>query len=65
MSESYTTTNAGAAAPSDELPLTLGPDGPILLQDSYLIEQMAAFNRERCLSVSRTPKGLVHMGVSK
>lgn len=47
MSESYTTTNAGAAAPSDELPLTLGPDGPILLQDSYLIEQMAAFNRER------------------
>jgi catalase len=25
----------------------LGPDGPILLQDHYLIEQMANFNRER------------------
>jgi hypothetical protein len=24
-----------------------GPDGPILLQDHYLIEQMANFNRER------------------
>ncbi|MGH2886851.1 MAG: catalase, partial [Solirubrobacteraceae bacterium] len=27
--------------------LTVGPDGPILLQDHYLIEQMANFNRER------------------
>ena len=25
----------------------MGPDGPILLQDHYLIEQMANFNRER------------------
>jgi len=32
--------------PSDEHSLTVGPDGPILLQDSYLIEQMANFNRE-------------------
>ncbi|MEB3733845.1 catalase [Halopseudomonas pachastrellae] len=28
-------------------PLTVGPDGPILLHDHYLIEQMAQFNRER------------------
>jgi catalase len=32
---------------SDEHSLTIGADGPILLQDHYLIEQMANFNRER------------------
>jgi catalase len=47
MTERYTTTDGGAPAPSDERSLTVGPDGPILLQDHYLIEQMAQFNRER------------------
>src|SRR3979490_429993 len=42
-----TTTDAGIPAQSDEHSLTIGPDGPILLHDHYLIEQMAAFNRER------------------
>jgi catalase len=42
-----TTTDAGTPAESDEHSLTIGPDGPILLQDHYLIEQMANFNRER------------------
>ncbi len=42
-----TTTDGGAPVPSDEHSLTVGPDGPILLQDHYLIEQMANFNRER------------------
>jgi catalase len=42
-----TTTDAGIPIPSDEHSLTVGPDGPILLQDNYLIEQMANFNRER------------------
>ncbi len=42
-----TTTDAGIPVPSDEHTLTVGPDGPILLQDHYLIEQMANFNRER------------------
>jgi catalase len=42
-----TTTDAGIPVPSDEFSLTVGPDGPILLQDHYLIEQMANFNRER------------------
>jgi catalase len=41
------TTDAGIPVPSDEYSLTVGPDGPILLQDHYLIEQMANFNRER------------------
>ena len=47
MTERYTTTDGGAPVPSDEHSLTVGPDGPILLQDHYLIEQMANFNRER------------------
>ncbi|MGH3936150.1 MAG: catalase [Pseudonocardiaceae bacterium] len=42
-----TTTDAGIPVGSDEHSLTVGPDGPILLQDNYLIEQMAMFNRER------------------
>jgi catalase len=43
----FTTTDAGIPVESDEHSLTVGPGGPILLQDSYLIEQMAQFNRER------------------
>ncbi len=41
-----TTTDAGIPVASDEHSLTVGPDGPILLHDHYLLEQMAAFNRE-------------------
>jgi catalase len=49
-----TTTDAGIPAPSDEHSLTAGPDGPILLQDHYLIQKMAQFNRER------VPERVVH-----
>lgn len=42
-----TTTDAGIPVASDTLSLTVGANGPILLQDHYLIEQMANFNRER------------------
>lgn len=45
--EKFTTTDAGIPVSSDEYSLTIGPNGPILLQDHYLIEQMANFNRER------------------
>src|ERR1700750_3223951 len=41
------TTDAGIPVESDEYSLTVGAGGPILLQDHYLIEQMANFNRER------------------
>jgi catalase len=41
------TTDTGSPVQSDTHSLTVGPDGPILLQDSYLIEQMQNFNRER------------------
>ena len=45
--KSITTTDAGAPVESQELSLTVGPDGPVLLQDHYLLEQMANFDREQ------------------
>jgi len=45
--QNYTTNSAGIPVASDEHSLTVGPDGPILLQDHHLIEKMAQFNRER------------------
>ncbi|MBO0654819.1 catalase [Streptomyces triculaminicus] len=50
----YTTDNAGIPVESDEHSLTIGDTGPILLQDHYLIEKMAQFNRER------VPERVVH-----
>src|ERR1700741_975639 len=52
-----TTTDAGIPVASDEHSLTVGPDGPILLQDHYLIEQMANFNRERIAERQPHAKG--------
>ncbi|GHO97775.1 catalase [Reticulibacter mediterranei] len=49
-----TTTDAGIPAPSDDHSLTVGANGPILLQDHYLIQKMAQFNRER------VPERVVH-----
>ena len=49
-----TTTDAGIPAASDEHSLSVGPDGPLLLQDHYLIQKMAQFNRER------VPERVVH-----
>ena len=42
-----TTTDAGIPVQSDEHSLTVGRDGPIVINDHYLLEQMATFNRER------------------
>jgi catalase len=44
---SPTTTDAGIPVSSDEHSLTIGPESPNLLQDHYLIEQMANVNPER------------------
>ncbi|MQA08000.1 MAG: catalase [Pseudonocardiaceae bacterium] len=52
-----TTTDAGIPVASDEHSLTVGPNGPILLQDHYLIEQMANFNRERITERQPHAKG--------
>ncbi|MGI5165971.1 catalase [Spirillospora sp. CA-253888] len=49
-----TTTDAGQPAPSDEHSQSVGPNGPLLLQDHYLIQKMAHFNRER------VPERVVH-----
>ena len=40
------TTTGGEPYPNDEHSLTVGNDGPIVLHDHFLMEQMAAFNRE-------------------
>ncbi|MFI5757314.1 catalase [Streptomyces sp. NPDC051569] len=50
----YTTNNVGIPVESDENSLSIGSDGPLLLQDHYLIEKMAQFNRER------VPERVVH-----
>lgn len=50
----FTTNNAGIPVGSDEHSLTQGAEGGILLQDHYLIEKMAQFNRER------VPERVVH-----
>lgn len=49
-----TTTDVGIPAPSDEHSQSVGPNGPLLLQDHYLIQKMAHFNRER------VPERVVH-----
>ncbi len=46
LKKNNTTTDAGIPVSSDEHSLTVGPDGPIVLHDHYLLEQMANFNRE-------------------
>jgi catalase len=52
-----TTTDGGAPVASDEHSLSVGPDGPLLLQDHYLLEQMAMFNRERIVERQPHAKG--------
>jgi catalase len=49
-----TTNNVGIPIGSDNDSLTIGTNGPILLQDHYLIEKNAQFNRER------VPERVVH-----
>ena len=45
-SQHPTTNEAGIPVASDEHSLSVGADGPIVMRDHYLMEQMAAFNRE-------------------
>ena len=45
--KNVTTNDAGIPVASDEHSLSVGPNGPLLLHDHYLIEQIANFNRER------------------
>jgi catalase len=49
-----TTTNVGIPVPSDDDSLTIGPNGPTVLHDTYVVQKMQHFNRER------TPERVVH-----
>jgi catalase len=49
-----TTTNAGIPAASDDNSLTVGPGGPTVLHDAYVVQKMQHFNRER------VPERVVH-----
>jgi catalase len=48
------TTSGGARVGDNRNSLTVGPRGPVLMQDLVLIEKMAHFNRERI------PERVVH-----
>src|SRR4051812_14776762 len=47
MADDQLTNNFGAPLPSNEHSLTAGERGPVLLQDHFLIEKLAHFDRER------------------
>jgi catalase len=42
-----TTTDSGIPAASDEFSLTVGPRGPTVLHDHYLVQKIQHFKRER------------------
>jgi catalase len=48
------TTDSGIPIPSDEYSLTVGPGGPTVLHDHFLVQKMQHFNRER------VPERVVH-----
>ncbi len=49
-----TTTDSGIPGPSDEYSLTVGPGGPTVLHDHYVVQKVQHFNRER------VPERVVH-----
>jgi catalase len=49
-----TTTDSGIPAASDDYSLTVGPGGPTVLHDAYVVQKMQHFNRER------VPERVVH-----
>src|SRR5258707_2350747 len=48
------TTASGAPVEDNQISITAGPRGPVLLQDYWLLEKLATFNRERI------PERIVH-----
>ena len=52
--ERQLTTSAGAPVGDNQNSLSVGPNGPLLLEDFHLIERIAQFNRERI------PERVVH-----
>ena len=54
MSDKKMTTAGGHPVAENQHSLTAGERGPILIQDSHLIEKLAHFNREK------VPERIVH-----
>ena len=54
MKGKYTTNNVGNPVTDDSNSLTVGKNGPVLMQDVNLIEKLASFDRERI------PERVVH-----
>ena len=54
------TTVAGAPVPDNQNTLTAGPRGPALLQDVWLLEKLAHFDREVIPERRMHAKGAVH-----
>lgn len=54
MSKKILTTSGGHPVPQNQHSLTAGSRGPVLIQDTHLIEKLAHFNRERI------PERVVH-----
>ena len=57
MTDKTLTNNFGAPVPNNEHSLTAGERGPILLQDYFLIEKLAHFDRERIPGARRPRQG--------
>lgn len=56
MTGNFATSQSGAPLASDEHSLTAGPDGSIVLHDRFLVEKLAAFNRDRVPERNRHAK---------
>jgi len=54
MNENKLKTSSGSPVGDDQNSVTVGPSGPVLMQDVHLIEKLAHFNRERI------PERIVH-----
>ena len=55
MAEQRTTNASGALVARDERSLTVGPNGPTVLQDDYVVQKMQDSNRDR------VPERVVHV----
>ena len=47
MAEQRTTNASGVPVGSEEHSLTVGPNGPTVLQDAYVVQKMQHFDREQ------------------
>lgn len=54
MKDNHLTTNFGAPVYDDQNSVTAGNPGPVLIQDTHLLEKLAHFDRERI------PERVVH-----